>query len=66
MAFLFSLNAYSILLGMDTERPQYNTALREISLPIDKKYKNHKLTIKALTKDIIFGNLFTEKYTKQK
>lgn len=66
MAFLFALNAYSILLGMDTELPQYNTTSREISLPKDKKYKNHKLAIKALTKDIIFGNLFTEKYTKQK
>lgn len=61
MAFLFALNAYSILFGMDTELPQYNTALREISLPIDKKYKNHKLTIKALTKGIIFGDLFYRK-----
>ena len=58
MAFLFSLNAYSISLKMDTELPQYNTTLREISLSIDKKYKNHKLTIKALTKGVIFGNLF--------
>lgn len=61
MAFLFALNAYSILFGMDTERPQYNTALREISLSIDKKYKNHKLSIKALTKGIIFDDLFIQK-----
>ncbi len=63
MAFLFALNAYSILLKMDTELPQYNTAPREISLPIDKKYKNRKFSIKALTEDIIFDNLFTEKNT---
>ena len=63
MAFLFALNAYSILLKMDTELSQYNTAPREISLPIDKKYKNRKFSIKALTEDIIFDNLFTEKNT---
>lgn len=61
MAFLFALNAYSILLKMDTELPQYDTAPREISLPIDKKYKNRKLSIKALTEDIIFDNLFIQK-----
>lgn len=61
MAFLFALNAYSILLGMDTELPQYNTTPRKISLSIDKKYKNHKLTIKALTKGVIFGDLFYRK-----
>lgn len=61
MAFLFALNAYSISLKMDTELPQYNTTLREISLSIDKKYKNHKLTIKALTKGVIFGDLFYRK-----
>lgn len=61
MAFLFALNAYNILLKMDTELPQYNTASREISLPTDKKTKKHKLTIKALTEGIIFDDLFTEK-----
>ena len=61
MVFLFALNAYSILLKMDTELPQYNTASREISLQIDKKIKKHKLTIKALTEDIIFDNLFIQK-----
>lgn len=61
MAFLFSLNAYSILFGMDTELPQYNTALREISLQIDKKIKKHKLTIKALTEGVIFDDLFIQK-----
>ena len=63
MAFLFAINAYSILLKMDTELPQYNTASREFSLPIDKKYKNRKFTIKALTEDIIFDNLFIQKNT---
>ena len=48
---------------MDTELPQYNTASREISLLIDKKYKNRKLSIKALTEDIIFDNLFIQKNT---
>ncbi len=61
MAFLFALNVYSILLKMDTELSQYNTAPREILLPIDKKYKNRKLSIKALTEDIIFDNLFIQK-----
>lgn len=52
---------------MDTELPQYNTALREISLQIDKKIKKHILTIKALTESVIFDDLFTEKkYTKHK
>lgn len=46
---------------MDTELPQYNTAPREISLSIDKKYKNRKFSIKALTEDIIFDNLFIQK-----
>ena len=46
---------------MDTELSQYNTAPREISLPIDKKYKNRKFSIKALTEGIIFDDIFTEK-----
>lgn len=63
MAFLFALNAYSILLKlkMDTELPQYNTAPREISLQIDKKIKKHILTIKALTEGVIFDDLFVQK-----
>ena len=62
MAFLFALNAYSILLKlkMDTELSQYNTAPREISLSIDKKYKNRKLSIKALTEGVIFDDLFIQ------
>ena len=44
----------------------YNTTPREISLSIDKKYKNHKLTIKALTKGIIFDDLFLQKNTLNK
>lgn len=43
-----------------------NTTSREISLTIDKKYKNHKPTIKALTKGIIFGDLFLQKNTLNK
>lgn len=46
---------------MDTELPQYNTAPREISLSIDKKYKNRKLSIKALTEGVIFDDLFIQK-----
>lgn len=44
----------------------YNTTPREISLPIDKKYEKHKLTIKTLTKGIIFGDLFLQKNTLNK
>ena len=53
----------SIFLKIDTELPQYNTAPREISLSIDKKYKNRKLSIKALTEGVIFDDLFIQKNT---
>jgi|GEM_PF-5118441 hypothetical protein len=57
----FFICPYMLIVAYLKWMQNYNTTLREISLSIDKKYKNHKLTIKALTKGVIFGDLFYRK-----
>lgn len=57
----FFICPYMLIVAYLKWMQNYNTTPREISLPIDKKYKNHKLSIKALTKGIIFDDLFYRK-----